>query len=468
MRTQTRRQAGAPPFDHRDPGTHESQWVAALQWGSVRRTGPGELLAGVERLVVVAAHPDDETLGCGGLVASAGAAGVRVAVVVATMGESSHPASPTHTPPQLAARREGEVRRAVREVAPGAELELLHLTDGDLAAREASLAAALAPHVTGPGTLVLAPWQGDGHPDHEAAGRAAAAVAGAVGARLLEYPVWLWHWGHPLTAPWDRLLAVDLGPQQVAAKRSALALHTSQTMPLSDLPGDEALLGRHVLAHFDRPFEAYLDATGAEHDGADPRDSVFDEMFGTSEDPWDVDSSWYERRKRAATLAAPLTERLGRVLEVGCSTGVLTAELAPRADAVLALDVSPQALRRATVRLEPWRDHVELRRARVPQDWPDGRFDLVVLSEVGYFWSPEELAEVVRRIPSSLAPGGTVLLCDWRHPVEGWPLEGEDVHRAIRAAPDLEVLVRHEEEDFLVELLGAPGTSSPARREGRA
>ena len=82
--------------------------------------------------------------------------------------------------------------------------------------------------------------------------------------------------------------------------------------------------------------------------------------------------------------------------------------------------------------------------------------------------TPEELEGVSRRLPGSLAPGGTVLLCNWRHPVEGWPLDGQDVHTVLRRMPDFEVLVRHDEEDFLVELLGRTGTPSPARREGRA
>ena len=457
----------APAFDHREPGTDESQWLGAPQWAGVDRAGPKDVLDGVDHLVVLAAHPDDETLGCAGLVAAASAAGVRVTVVVATLGEGSHPASPTHTPEELAARREHEVRRAVAEVAADATVELLRLPDGRLGDHAAALGAGLSRLVTGSATLVLAPWRHDGHCDHEAAGQVAAGVADLAGARLLEYPVWLWHWGTTQGAPWGEVLAVDLSPEQVAARRAALEQHASQTWPLSDQPGDEVLLGPHVLAHFDRPFETYLRRDAADGPN-DPRDAVFDGMFESSEDPWDVDSSWYERRKRAATLAAPLTERLGRVLEVGCSTGVLTAELAPRADSVLALDVSAEALRRASERLASWGDRVELRRARVPRDWPEGEFDLVVLSEVGYFWTPEDLAEVTRRLPSSLAPGATVLLCDWRHPVDGWPLDGEDVHDALRGLPGLEVLVRHEEEDFLVELLGAPVTDSPARREGKA
>ncbi|MFC8500848.1 PIG-L family deacetylase [Pedococcus sp. NPDC057267] len=457
----------APVFDHREPGTAESQWLGAPQWVEVDRATPVQVLAGVDHVVVLAAHPDDETLGCAGLVAAASASAVPVTVVVATLGEGSHPASPTHTPEELAARREDEVRRAVAVVAADATVELLRLPDGRLEDHADVLATTLSRLVTGPATLVLAPWRHDGHCDHEAAGRAAVEAAAGAGAQLLEYPVWLWHWGMPERAPWDEVLAVDLSPEQVAARRAALDLHASQTAPLSDEPGDEVLLGPHVLAHFDRPFETYLrheDTAGP----ADPRDAVFDGMFASSDDPWDVDSSWYERRKRAATLAAPLTERLGRVLEVGCSTGVLTAELAPRADSVLALDVSAEALRRARGRLAPWEGRVQLRRARVPRDWPEGEFDLVVLSEVGYFWTPEDLAEVTRLLPSSLAPGGTVLLCDWRHPVDGWPLDGEDVHDTFRALVDLEVLVRHEEEDFLVELLGTPGTVSPARREGKA
>ncbi|MDU0315845.1 bifunctional PIG-L family deacetylase/class I SAM-dependent methyltransferase [Phycicoccus sp. M110.8] len=457
----------APAFDHREPGTDEQQWLAAPQWADVARARPAEVLGDVDNLVVLAAHPDDETLGCAGLVSAASAAGVPVTVVVATLGESSHPASRTHTAGQLAARREEEVRCAVGEVAAAARVEVLRLPDGRLEDHEAELAAALARVVKGSGTLLLAPWRHDGHCDHEAAGRVAAGVAASAGARLLEYPVWLWHWGTPEGAPWGEVLAVDLSPEHVTARRAALGLHASQTAPLSDEPGDEVLLGPHVLAHFDRPFEAYLRHLSA--DGPDdPRDAVFDGMFESSEDPWDVDSSWYERRKRAATLAAPLTEPLGRVLEVGCSTGVLTAELAARADSVLALDVSAEALRRAGERLSSWGDRVELRRARVPRDWPEGTFDLVVLSEVGYFWTPEDLGEVTRRLPEALAPGGTVLLCDWRHPVDGWPLDGEDVHEALRGLPGLEVLVRHEEQDFLVELLGPAGTASPARREGKA
>ncbi|HET8767355.1 MAG TPA: PIG-L family deacetylase, partial [Pedococcus sp.] len=120
----------APAFDHREPGTDEQQWLAAPQWADVARARPAEVLGDVDNLVVLAAHPDDETLGCAGLVSAASAAGVPVTVVVATLGEGSHPASRTHTAGQLAARREEEVRCAVGEVAAAARVEVLRLPDG--------------------------------------------------------------------------------------------------------------------------------------------------------------------------------------------------------------------------------------------------------------------------------------------------------------------------------------------------
>ena len=82
--------AAATSFDHRDPGTAEADWAAS---GLLERLRPLDL-KGLRRLIVVAAHPDDESLGAGGLIAEAAALGVPVTVVVATLGEASHPDSP--------------------------------------------------------------------------------------------------------------------------------------------------------------------------------------------------------------------------------------------------------------------------------------------------------------------------------------------------------------------------------------
>ena len=181
-----------------------------------------------------------------------------------------------------------------------------------------------------------------------------------------------------------------------------------------------------------------------------PTEDPFEQLHADSDDPWDVDS-WYERRKRAVTLASLPTEHYGRALEVGCSVGALAVDLAARCDHLLAVDASQNAVELA-VRRTAHLDHVDVRRARIPAEWPEGRFDLVSISEVGYFLAPEELAEVVVRVRDSLTDDGHLLLCHWRHEIVGWPLDGPDVHDAFLAtgAP---VLVEHHEPDFSLHVL---------------
>jgi hypothetical protein len=161
---------------------------------------------------VVGAHPDDETLGAGGLVHLAARAGLRVVVVSATAGEGSHPGSPTHDAHALATRRRGELERAVALLAPDADVVCLDHPDGALADLEEELVAALVATIgtTGERTVLVAPWRRDGHPDHEAVGRAAAVAARRTDARTLEYPVWAWHWGTAADLPWDEVRLVRL------------------------------------------------------------------------------------------------------------------------------------------------------------------------------------------------------------------------------------------------------------------
>ena len=111
-----------------------------------------------------------------------------------------------------------------------------------------------------PGRWCLSTWRGDGHPDHEAVGRAAATACAATGARLVEYPIWLWHWARPGDArvPWDRARVVPLPDRARAAKAAAVAEFASQIQPLGPDPADAAILPPAVLARFQRPMEVYF------------------------------------------------------------------------------------------------------------------------------------------------------------------------------------------------------------------
>lgn len=440
-------------FTHLDPGTPESDWRLEALAPLAEPTA--------QRVVVLAAHPDDETLGAGGLISHLAGLGAVVDVVVATAGEASHPRSTTVTPAELARRREQEVRNAVHELAPQARVHLLGLPDGELAQHEQVLLDQLR-RLVRPGCLLLAPWRGDGHPDHEAAGRAAAAVGEFV--TVLEYPIWLWHWGRPDDArlPWSQLRAWPIPDAARQRKQKAMGCHGSQTVPLSSLPGDETLLDAGMLAHFERPVEVYVE-------GADPASMTsadFDRFYAESgTDPWGFADRWYEQRKRAVTLACLPRERFARAFEPGCSIGVLTAELAARCDALLATDVSEAALEQARART---RDHpgVQVELASVPAQWPAGQFDLVVLSEVGYYCGPTDLERLAQRAEAALTPDGVLLACHWRHRVEEYPLTGDQVHERLRARPGLEVLARHLEEDYVIDVLVRRPATSIARAAG--
>ena len=458
-------------FDPQAPGTPEDHWATALE-GLADPVSARDLLPPGSDLVVLSAHPDDESLAAAGLLATAAALGRPATLVVATSGEGSHPRSPTHTPARLARIREGEVAAALGAAHPGARLVLLRLPDAALSEHRAVLAEALSA-VVGPDTVLAAPWRSDGHTDHEAAGAVAAEVAAVVGACLLEYPVWLWHWGTVEHLTGD-VVRLPLGAKEQERRVMAQGCHPSQTSALSPEPGDEALLPAHVLQRFARPYEVFVRTLPggtqdprAEADPGRGAGEAFDAMFDGSEDPWGFETRWYERRKRAVTLAVLPRQHLGRVLEVGCSTGVLTAELAARASSVVGTDLSAEAVRRARARLSG-NPAVEIEQLRSPQQWPPGSFDLVVLSEVGYFWQREELDLALRRSADSLAEEGLLLLCHWRHPVQGWPLDGDTVHAVAVALPDLQVVASHVEQDFRVDVLAAGSWRTPAMVEGLA
>lgn len=441
-------------FRHDSAGTPAETWRTTV----VNRDPRPLQLDDMERVIVVAAHPDDETLGAGGLVARAHNDGLEVHVVVATRGEGSHPASPTHDQDRLGRRRERELRAAVAVLAPDAATMMLDIPDGGVPRRQDDLTSVLVDLLgDGRGTLLVAPWRGDGHPDHEAAGRAAATAARRTGARLLEYPVWAWHWAAPDDLPWSEARRLDLSDAELERKRRAVREHASQVQPLSPAPGDEVLLDASLLRHFSTPYELFWELP--------PCDDALDELHRREADPWGVDHRWYEERRRALVLAMLPRRRFRRALEVGCSTGALTHALAERVDELVAVDSSAAASRAARDRLRD-RAGVDVVCAAVPDWWIEGTCDLLVLSEVGYFLSPGELERLVELMRSTLTEDGVVVLAHWRHAVEGWPLDGPAVHARVRLA-DLRPVVATYADDN-VEILQLAGTDQMPDPHGGA
>ena len=153
----------------------------------------------------------------------------------------------------------------------------------------------------------------------------------------------------------------------------------------------------------------------------------FDDVYRANTDPWAFTSSPYERQKYADTLAALTRPHYERAFEIGSSIGVLTAQLALRCGHLLSVDVSEAALAQARQRCADL-PQVELRKLQVPSEFPKGQFDLVLLSEVGYYWSPADLARAADLMLAALAPGAQLLLVHWTPVVPDYPQTGDEVH----------------------------------------
>ena len=430
-------------------------------------------LEGITHLVVLSAHPDDETLGVAGLIARAARLDATVSIVVATDGEGSHPRSPTRAASELAEIRRSELHEAIGALAPAARIDLLGIPDGQVHEQADHVSDRLQQIVERHGVeglLLLAPWSKDGHRDHRAAGAIARAVASSTGARMAEYPIWMWHWAHPENAavPWSDMVRIDLTVAEQAQKARALSAHRSQIFPLSEAPGDEALLNPEVQRHFIRPFEVLIAAADTRQATTTSLpEAFFDGFYAGKSDPWGFETRWYEERKRAITLASLPRKRFRSGLEVGCSTGVLTAELATRCDAILAIDIAEAPLAEARSRLRTV-ENVTFARLTTPLHWPAGTFDLIVLSEVGYYWNEADLRVALDKVLNSLSPDGILLACHWRHAVAEYPLDGDAVHAILRGRSDLAALVRHIEDDFLLEVFSRPPGRSVAQQTGLA
>ncbi|MBF9223204.1 SAM-dependent methyltransferase [Hymenobacter ruricola] len=158
----------------------------------------------------------------------------------------------------------------------------------------------------------------------------------------------------------------------------------------------------------------------------------FDHVYQANRDPWNFETSPYEQAKYAATLAALPRPHYAEAFEIGCSLGVLTAQLAPRCGHLLAVDVSEAALAQARARCAGL-PQVDIQLMQVPNEFPTQPFDLILVSEVGYYWSPADLARAAELLIAGLQAGGQLLLVHWTPPVHDYPLTGDDVHEFFLA-----------------------------------
>lgn len=182
----------------------------------------------------------------------------------------------------------------------------------------------------------------------------------------------------------------------------------------------------------------------------------FRDVYATAADPFMLDSKWYERRKYALTMASLPKPQYRRALEPGCSIGVLTEQLAARCERVVSTDVVQSALDSAQARV-PGSAAVQFALWSLTDDWsvlPEATvpFDLIVVSEVGYYLDDHDLTSAMNRAVEHLETGGTLVAAHWRHEVDDYPLTGDRVHEIIAATPGLALLSRYLDEDVRIEV----------------
>ncbi|MGH3615274.1 MAG: PIG-L family deacetylase [Pseudonocardia sp.] len=441
--------ADSPPVPARAAGngagrliTPVAEWTAALR----RHRPPRFDTAACRRVVVVAAHPDDETLGAGGVMRSLHRAGAVLTLVVATDGEAAYPTLDTIGRTDLARARRHELGAAMAMLGlADVAVHHLGLPDSALADHADALRLALEPFLAD-ADAYLAPWPADPHPDHRAVGQAAAAAA-PVSTHGWSYPIWMWAWCRPddPAVRWDRAWIVQLDETTRATKRTAIGCFSSQVDRAPD--GSPPVLSAEVLAHAVRNVELLF---------REPRTAAapvgrFVELYAGGGDPWRT-TSWYERRKRAVVLASLPREHYRSAFEPGCGTGELTVELSTRCEVVLASDPVADAVYRARA-MSAGVAGARVERAGLPGAVPAGPIDLAVFSEVLYYLDDDAVHETLRRTVAALEPGGDVLVVHWR----GWPAEAPRdaaaTHRMLRDRPELEPLVEHVDECFMLLVL---------------
>lgn len=180
--------------------------------------------------------------------------------------------------------------------------------------------------------------------------------------------------------------------------------------------------------------------------------AYFDKVYTENPDPWNLEKSEYEKEKYMKTLDSLPKKRYLKGLEIGCSIGVLTNLLAERCDELLSIDLNEIALASAKARLGD-RSNVTLKIGSIPDNLPKDTFDLVVMSEVGYFLNFGDLMKAKGEIKFRMTNDADLILVHWIHEVADFPLSGDQVNKCFLDDEDLKLIMSYRSPDYRLEVL---------------
>lgn len=245
-------------------GTALEEWQQSQQLHHLKALELSKIFPLNSRICIVAPHPDDEILGCGGLIQQLDAAGYEIVLFAVTNGTASHPDSRLYTPEQLDHIRPQETINAlgVLDLQQSIQRIALNIQDGEVAQQRDQLVAALKPYLQANDILVTT-FEHDGHPDHEITGQVSKQLAATHSLKCLQVLIWTWHWASPGDSriPWHKALRLELNPKQLARKIEAMQCFKSQLEPDSST-GKAAIVSGSALARLLQPWEVYIDDEG--------------------------------------------------------------------------------------------------------------------------------------------------------------------------------------------------------------
>jgi len=239
-------------------GTPLHAWNQSRRLADVAPVSIDELMPAGSRAVIVAPHPDDEVLGCGGLLQQLAARHIPVLLVSVTAGTASNLGSHYWTPQRLSIARPLESAQALRRLGlDQSQYKWLHagLPDTQVHLFQHDLTQFLLGYLL-PTDVLFTTWREDGHSDHEATAAACLQAAERLDVPVKEIPIWAWHWAHPEDAriPWERARKLHLDTWTQARKRHAIQAFASQIHadPQADLP---PVLPACAVERLQQPFE---------------------------------------------------------------------------------------------------------------------------------------------------------------------------------------------------------------------
>ena len=241
-------------------GTSQDAWQNWAGLHNMPRLDVATNFSSQQRVCIFAPHPDDEILGCGGLLQQFAANGNHIILVHVTHGTQSHPNSQIYSPAKLNTIRPQESLEALKVLGIDHQVTIisLDLTDGEVFAQQAQFYKKLAAIIQ-PDDVLVTPFVHDGHPDHEATGQVVATFAKQQQLACYQVFIWAWHWAEPADnrIPWSRAVRVDLNAEQLQRKTEAIACFKSQ-IESDTSTGNPPILSAQTIARISQPWEVYL------------------------------------------------------------------------------------------------------------------------------------------------------------------------------------------------------------------